>query len=143
MINFFTTFLTVFLVAAQVFATPIPMNKGDKAPSDGVFLPTATAADIMGRLESSQKTCDALSDAAVKKAVAPVDLKLKLCLDRNIFNNELSVSKLAAKDQYIQQLEKRVSDPGISRSWVLFGGLTLGVLLTIGAGIAMNNAAAN
>jgi hypothetical protein len=31
----------------------------------------------------------------------------------------------------------------VSRSWILMSGLAMGVLLTIGAGIAMNAAAAN
>lgn len=139
----FLSFLIFALATTQVFATPVAIQKGEPAPEDGVFLSTKLAADILGRLESSTATCDALTDAARKKATAPLDLKLNLCLDKDKFNQELFGAKIAAKDEYITQLEKRVADPGISRSWVLLGGITLGVLLTMAAGVAMNNAAAN
>ena len=128
---------------AQAPGTPTPLKKGEKAPADGIFLFTIDAARLLGNLQTADEKCSIVTKAAVDKAIAPVSLKLKLCSDQRSFDEKLASTKLEAKDQYIAQLEKRVADPGISRSWVLFSGLALGVLVTVGAGIAMNAAAAN
>jgi len=141
--SIFVYFLLVSFALAQAPGTPIPLAKGDKAPADGIFLFTIDAARLLGNLQSVDEKCSVVIEATVEKAKAPLDLKLKLCSDRQVFDKELSTVKLIAKDGYIQQLEKRVADPGASRSWVLISGLAMGVLLTIGAGIAMNAAAAN
>jgi len=139
----FIYFLLISTAFAQVPGTPIPLKKGEKAPADGVFLFTVDAAKLLGNLQSSDDRCLAITETAVEKAKAPLALKLRLCTDQVGLNQELTDTKLTAKDEYIQHLEKRVANPGISRSWVLFGGLVTGVLLTIGAGVAMNAAAAN
>jgi len=136
-------FSLISFAIAQVPGTPVPLKKGDEAPADGIFLFTIDAARLLGNLQTADEKCAVITGAAVEKAKAPLDLKLRLCIDQQTFNEQLSITKLAAKDEYIGQLEKRVADPGISRSWVLVSGLALGVLLTIGAGIAMNAAAAN
>ena len=128
---------------AQTPGTPVPLKKDEKAPADGIFLFTVDAAKLLGNLQTADEKCAIVTKAAVDKSIAPVKLKLKLCSDQRSFDEKLFSTKLKAKDQYITQLEKRVADPGVSRSWVLFSGLAVGVLLTVGAGIAMNAAAAN
>ncbi len=120
---------------------PIPIKAGDPAPYDGVLFTTEDAARLLANLEAQEATCQAQIEYEVTTAVNQTQLLLNNCQSALDIRTQLYDERLAFHTDYSEYLEKRLTKPKISPEVTLFIGILAGVGLTIGAGVAMNQAA--
>ena len=119
------------------------MSAGDPAPHDGVLFTTEDAARLLANLETQESTCQARIDYEVASAVNQTQLLLDNCQSALNIRTEMYEQRLAFQTDYNQYLENRLTKPKLSPEFTLFIGILAGVGLTIGAGVAMNQAAAS
>lgn len=112
-----------------------PMNKGEKAPFDGVLLDAAAAARVMVNQQEAEAKCQ----IEVEKEVATAEAKLELDLANLRASNEALEKELEVrtelKDEHIEFLEKEVgrnAKKANNGKWWLIGGVAIGIALTIG-----------
>ena len=122
-------------------ADPVPIKEGDPAPFDGVILTTEDAAVLLATLEQQQAQCQAQIDFAVSTAIAAKQLELNTCNSNFQIRTELYNTQLAGYRDYSVFLESRIAKPKLAPEFVLIIGILTGVGITIGAGVAMNQAA--
>jgi len=120
---------------------PIPISAGDPAPHDGVLFTTEDAARLLANLETQEATCQARVDYEVASAVNQTQLLLDNCQSSLDLRTQMYEQRLAFHTDYSNYLENRLTKPKISPELTLFIGILAGVGLTIGAGVAMNQAA--
>jgi hypothetical protein len=121
---------------------PIPIQEGEVAPFDGVILTTADAAILLANLEQQNERCQASIDLAVATAVAAKQLELDTCNSNFQIRTDLYNTQLSGYQDYSIFLEDRLTRPKLSPEWMLVIGIVAGVGITIGAGVAMNQASA-
>ena len=131
----------VFYPTLSYADDPIPIKEGDPAPFDGVILTTADAAVLLANLEQQQARCQANIDLAVSTAIAAKQLELDTCNSNFQIRTNLYDTQLAAYQDYNVFLEDRLTKPKFPPELVLVIGILTGVGITIGAGVAMNQAA--
>ena len=120
---------------------PISITAGEPAPHDGVLFTTEDAARLLANLETQESTCNAKIDYAVATAVNKVQLSLDNCQSSLDLRTQMYDDRLAFQTDYSDYLENRLTKPKLSPELTLFIGILAGVGLTIGAGVAMNQAA--
>jgi len=120
---------------------PIPVKEGDPAPFDGVILTTADAAVLLANLEQQTARCQANIDLAVLTATAAKQLELDTCNSNFTIRTDLYNTQLTGYRDYSIYLEERLTRPKLRPEWALVIGIVTGVGITIGAGVAMNQAA--
>ena len=121
---------------------PVPINEGDPAPFTGVILTTADAAVLLANLDQQTSRCQANIDLAVATAVAAKQLELDTCNSNFQIRTDFYNTQLTAYRDYNGYLEQRLTRPKLPPEWALVIGIVAGVGITIGAGVAMNQAAA-
>jgi len=131
----------IFYPTISYGAEPIPIKEGDPAPFDGVILTTTDAAVLLANLEQQQTRCQANIDLAVSTALAAKQLELDTCNSNFQIRTDLYETQLTGYRDYNIFLEERLTKPKLSPEWVLIIGIVTGVGITIGAGVAMNQAA--
>lgn len=119
---------------------PIPIKEGEAAPFDGVILTTTDAATLLANLEQQNERCQANIDLAVATAIAAKQLELDTCNSNFQIRTDLYNTQLTGYQDYSIFLEDRLTKPKLSPEWVLIIGIVTGVGITIGAGVAMNQA---
>ncbi len=142
--NLLCTYLCVWLIISPTIAyadDPTPIKAGDPAPHDGVLFTTEDAARLLANLEAQEATCQAQIEYEVATAVNQTQLLLNNCQSALDIRTQLYDERLAFHTDYSEYLEKRLTKPKISPEVTLFIGILAGVGLTIGAGVAMNQAA--
>ena len=122
---------------------PVAVEAGDVVPHSGVLFTTVDAARLLASLESQSATCDARAESEVALAVNRVQLTLDNCQSQLALRTQMYDQRLTFYNDYSQQLEARLTKPKLSPELTLFIGILAGVGLTIGAGVAMNQAAAS
>ena len=139
------SWLCVFLVfypAVSHAADPVPIKEGEPAPFDGVVLTTVDAAELLLTLEQQTARCQANIDLAVSTAVAAKQLELDTCNSNFQIRTDFYNTQLSGYRDYNVYLEERLTRPKLSPEWAMVIGIVAGVGITIGAGVAMNQAAA-
>ena len=119
---------------------PVPIKEGEPAPFDGVLLKTEDAATLLANLEQQNARCQANIDLAVSTASAAKQLELDTCNSNFEIRTELYNTQLAGYRDYSTFLENRIIKPKLAPEFVLIIGILTGVGITIGAGVAMNQA---
>jgi hypothetical protein len=137
---YFCSWLIVFPTLAYA-ADPIPVSAGDTVPHDGVLFTTEDAARLLASLETQEATCQARIDLDVASAVNEKQLLLNICESQLDLRTQMYEQRMTFYTDYSQQLEARLIKPKLSPEFTLFIGILAGVGLTIGAGVAMNQAA--
>ena len=146
----FNTLLVSWICAFLVFypaishasdPEPFPIKEGETAPFDGVLLRTTDAATLLSNLEQQNERCQANIDLAVSTAVAAKQLQLDTCNSNFNIRSELYTTQLQAYQDYTVVLEDRLTKPKLGQHWILLIGIATGVGITVGAGVAMNQAA--
>lgn len=122
-------------------ADPFPIKEGEAAPFNGVLLRTADAANLLANLEQQEQRCQANIDIAVATAVAAKQLELDTCSSNLTIRTDLFNTQVTAYKDYTLVLEDRLAKPKLATHWVLLIGIVSGVGITVGAGVAMNQAA--
>ena len=147
----FNTLLVSWICAFLVFypaishasePEPFPIKEGEAAPFDGVLLRTADAATLLSNLEQQTARCQANIDLAVSTAVAAKQLQLDTCNSNFQIRTDFYNTQLSGYRDYNVYLEERLTRPKLSPEWAMVIGIVAGVGITIGAGVAMNQAAA-
>lgn len=124
-------FILLFFLPWQVLAQA-PLNKGEKAPEDGVFLTKVEAAGLIAEresykeklnfeLEEQQKKSDVICNA--EKEVK--DIKLSIEQEKNA---DIITLKDKQIDNLYKELEKESGDYGM---WWFIGGATVGSIASI------------
>ena len=144
----FSTIITAWICAFLIFhpaisyaADPVPIKEGEPAPFDGVILTTPDAAVLLANLEQQNVRCQASIDLAVSTAIAAKQLELDTCNSNFVIRTDLYNTQLAGYRDYSIYLEERLTRPKLRPEWALVIGIVAGVGITIGAGVAMNQAA--
>jgi hypothetical protein len=137
---YFCAWLIIFPTLAHG-ADPQPIEAGDPAPFSGVLFATEDAARLLVNLEQQETACQARIDFAISEAIAAKNLLLNTCNSNLEIRTEMYELQLAGYRDYSDFLEKKAVSPGLPREWVLVIGILAGVGVTIGAGVAMNQAA--
>ena len=148
--KFFNTLVVSWVCAFLVFypavahagdPDPFPIKEGEAAPFDGVLLRTTDAANLLSNLEQQNQRCQASIDFAVTTAVTAKQLQLDTCNSNLNIRTDLYDTQIAAYKDYTVVLEERLAKPKLATHWVLLIGIATGVGITVGAGVAMNQAA--
>jgi hypothetical protein len=138
------TWICIFLAIYPVIsyaADPVPIKEGEVAPFDGVIITTVEAAILLASLEQQTERCQANINLAVSTAVAAKQLELDTCNSNFAIRTDLYNAQLTGYRDYSIYLEERLTRPRLAPEWMLVIGIVTGVGITIGAGIAMNQAA--
>lgn len=125
-------------IADKTLGRISPLQKGQKAPFNGVLLDASAAAKLMVDQQEAENTCQ----IEVNKQVALTKAKLELDLanlraSNKALKNELDV-RISLKDEHINFLEKeaiRNAKKANNGKWWLIGGVAGGILLSIGAAL--------
>jgi len=139
-----TAWICVFLIlhpAISYAGDPVPIKEGDPAPFDGVILTSPDAAILLATLEQQTQRCQASIDLAVLTAISAKQLELDTCNSNFTIRTDLYNTQLTGYRDYSIYLEERLTRPKLSSEWALVIGIVAGVGITIGAGVAMNQAA--
>ena len=125
--------LTSSSVLAQEAAVK-SLVKGDRAPFNGTLMNQEAVGDLLFRLNSSEKICDAKIEKqfSIQKSSCDLSLdKLKAANDFQIsvYKNQ-NVFLKCQIDISVKQLEKS----NVAAEWWFAGGFALGALATIAAG---------
>ena len=142
--NLFCVYFCSWLIAFPTLtyaADPIPVSEGDTVPFDGVLFTNEDAARLLASLETQESTCQARIEHEVATAVNEKQLLLNICESNLNLRTQMYEQRLVFYTDYSQQLESRLTKPKLSPELTLFIGILAGVGLTIGAGVAMNQAA--
>ena len=137
---YFCAWLIIFPTLAHG-ADPQPIQEGEPAPFSGILFSTQDAARLLVDLEQQDIACQARIDLSVAESIAAKQLLLDTCNSNLGIRTEMYELQLAGYRDYNAFLEKKAVSPGLSREWVLIIGILTGVGVTIGAGVAMNQAA--
>ena len=140
--KFITTFILIFALVfpASIFAQEISPNspvvldlqKGQKAPFDGVLLNSAAAAKILTDKKFTPEECQIEIDFELAQQKAKLDLLLK--------SIELSLQAEKAKgallfkikDVEIDRLQNLAMErPNNYSEWWLAGGVIVGIVLSV------------
>lgn len=124
-------FTLLFFLPLQVLAQT-PLDKGEEAPEDGVFLTKVEAANIIVEresfkeklkfeLEEQQKRSDVICNA--EKEVKDIKLSIQQEKNKDI---------LSIKDKQIENLYKELEkESGDYSMWWFIGGATVGTVASI------------
>ena len=143
LVNFLCAYVCAWLVIFPAVAhgdEPTPVQEGEVAPFSGVLFPTLDAARLLADLEQQETVCQARVDLAVTEAIAAKQLLLDTCQSNLQIRTEMHELQLSGYRDYTNFLEQKHARPGLSKEWVLVIGILTGVGITIGAGVAMNQA---
>ena len=143
LINILCAYFCAWLVIFPAIAhgdEPTPIQAGEEAPFNGILFPTLDAARLLADLEQQDVACQARIELAVTEAIAAKQLLLDTCNSNLNIRTNMYDLQLAGYRDYTNFLEKKAVQPGLSREWVLVIGILTGVGITIGAGVAMNQA---
>ena len=114
---------------------PIVMDlkKGQRAPFNGVFLNSMAAAGMLANQKFTEEDCRLSTEYELEKQKARLDLMLqsvKLSLEST---ESKYTSLLEIKDDEISRLQEiSLESPNDYSTWWFVGGVTAGVLLSIG-----------
>ncbi len=143
MIKFLSIFLVFSLIASPIMAQEAAvksLERGDKAPFSGTLMNQQAVGDLLIKLNTSEKICQARIDkeADVQRANCSLAVdKLKIANDFQISvyksQNDFLKSQI---DLSVKQLKKR----NAASEWWFVGGFALGALATIAAGYLINKA---
>lgn len=123
-----------------------PMNKGDKAPFNGVLLDAEAAAKIIVNQKEAENKCK----IEIEKEVGIAEAKLLLDLEnikasRDALQKELDV-RVKLKNEHIEFLENQAvknSKKASNGKWWLIGGIAIGIALTIGGAFVIREVRGN
>ena len=144
-------FCCLLLIAAPCFATPATtsnpglvtqLDKGKKAPFDGILLSDTAAAKLFAEIKFSKKECDLLLKKEVDLISAVNTGKIKsLELQLQIHTKKFE-DMIAVRDDRINFLEKNYSPPAWyerNELWLTMG-VVVGIGITVAAGYAIGQA---
>ena len=143
LINILFAYFCAWLVIFPTLAhgdEPTPIQEGELAPFSGILFPTIDAAKLLSSLEQQESACQARIELGIAEALAANQLLLDTCTSNLQIRTDMYDLQLSGYRDYTNFLEKKAVQPGISREWVLVIGILTGVGITIGAGVAMNQA---
>jgi len=125
--------LMVALFASTSWAQEIvPLNKGQKAPFDGVILDKSAAAEIISKDEVSKEDCQNKTEYAVSKATNTCILNKNLAESSLRIERETGKKLLILKNQEIDRLNKKLESAGVDWGPLWFaGGTTIGVVVSL------------
>ena len=125
--------LLLTLFAQASFAQEIvPLNKGEKAPFDGVMLDKSAAAQIISKDEVSTEECANKTEYEVSKATNTCILNKNLAESSLRIERETGKKLLILKNQEIDRLNKKLEDAGTDWGPLWFaGGTTIGVVVSL------------
>ena len=117
------------------------LKEGEHAPFAGTLFNTEAAARILSELKFGEEECKIKTDAALKFQRAESDLKFNTLQASYNSLNYKHTELIRIKDGQIAFYEKEVLRRKISPElWYLLG-IGSGVVITIGAGYALNQVA--
>lgn len=120
-----------------------PLEKGERAPFDGVLLDPAAAAKLMVDQQEADNKCQIEINKHVETEKAKLQLDLaNMKASRDALKKELAI-RMSIKDEHIKFLENdAVKNAKKSQNsvWWFMGGLAGGILLSIGAAFIIREA---
>ena len=129
--------LCVLLIAPPIYAQEAvvkSLKKGNAAPFDGTLMNQEAVGEILLKLNSSEKICNAKLDREIKVQQSGCSLSIDKLKIANDF--EISIYKNQKKflqgqlDLSVKQLKKR----NVRTEWWFAGGFLLGAVATVAAG---------
>ena len=141
--KFLSIFLVFSLVACPVLAQESAvksLEKGDKAPFSGTLMNQQAVGDLLIKLNTSEKICQARID----KETGIQRANCSLAVDKLKIANDFQISVYKSQNDFlksqidlsVKQLKKR----NAASEWWFVGGFALGALATIAAGYLINKA---
>ena len=134
LVSFLIIFSLIFSPALAQESAVKSLNKGDKAPFSGTLMNQQAVGELLVKLNSTEKICQARIEKETKMQRANCSLsvdKLKIANDFQISvyksQNDFLKSQI---DLSVKQLKKKSS----ATEWWFVGGFVLGALATVGAG---------
>jgi len=125
--------LTITLFAnASMSQEIVPLNKGDKAPFDGVILDKSAAAEIISKDEVSKEECESKTEYEVSKATNTCILNKNLAESSLRIERETNKKLTILKNQEIDRLNKKLEASGVDWGPLWFaGGTAIGVVVSL------------
>ena len=122
----------VFFSFASFSQEIVPIDKGAKAPFDGVLLDKAAASEIISKDEVSKEDCDNKTDYAVSKATNSCVLKKDIAESSLRIERETNKKLIILKNQEIDRLNKKLEDAGTDWTSLWFGaGTVVGIAMSL------------
>mgnify|MGYP003627701587 CR=1 FL=1 len=135
-----TIFLILIMPAIAFAETPqiSPLNKNDRAPFSGVLYNPIAVAELVAQREALIKQHQAFMELLEKQLQAKCDLEVdNLSAEVDICNDRYG-HMVGIKDTQIKQLQDLALERPKSHSqWWFAGGITTGILITIGVAYAI------
>ena len=135
-----TIFLILIMPAIAFAETPqiSPLNKNDRAPFSGVLYNPTAVAELVAQREALIKQHQAFMELLEKQLQAKCDLEVdNLSAEVDICNDRYG-HMVGIKDTQIKQLQDLALERPKSHSqWWFAGGITTGILITIGVAYAI------
>lgn len=122
-------FLITLLFSSIVFAQ-VPLEKGDPAPDDGVFLTNEETAKIIAEKNAAEKLCIIDKDYLVKTE------KQQCILDKKLLQNEVEYQKekykkiMEIRDDSEKELYRQLGNSGNNMYWFA-GGAAAGAVAVV------------
>jgi len=129
----FVTLCTVVFFSFASFAQEIvPIDKGAKAPFDGVILDKEAAAKIISSDEVSAEECANKTEYAVSKETNVCVLKKDIAESSLRIERETNKKLLILKNQEIDRLNEKLEKAGVDWGPLWFaGGSAVGVVMSL------------
>ena len=129
----FIAICTVILFSFPSFAQEIvPLDKGSKAPFDGVLLDKEAAAKIISSDEVSTEECDNKTEYAISKATNSCVLKKDIAESSLRIERETNKKLVILKNQEIDRLNEKLENAGTDWAPLWFaGGSVVGVAMSL------------
>jgi len=129
----FISLCTVLLFSfASLGQEIVPLDKGAKAPFDGVLLDKAAASEIISKDEVSAEECDNKTDYAVSKATNSCVLKKDIAESSLRIERETNKKLIILKNQEIDRLNKKLEEADTDWTSLWFGGgAVVGVVMSL------------
>ena len=128
----------ISIVIFALFATTtmaqeiVPLNKGDKAPFDGVILDKSAAAEIISKDEVSKEECQNKTEYEVSKATNGCILDKNLAESSLRIERETNKKLTILKNQEIDRLNKKLEASGTDWTSLWFGaGTVVGIAMSL------------
>tara|TARA_R110000824_G_scaffold98663_3_gene235300 strand:+ start:4900 stop:5343 length:444 start_codon:yes stop_codon:yes gene_type:complete len=110
----------------------VPINKGDKAPFDGVILDKSAAAEIISKDELSKEECQNKTEYEVSKSTNTCILNKNIAESSLRIERETNKKLTILRNQEIDRLNKRLQEAGVDWGPLWFaGGTTIGIAVSL------------
>ena len=129
-------FIAICTVVLFSFASTaqeiVPLDKGSKAPFDGVLLDKTAAAQILSKDEVSKEECDNKTDYAISKATNSCVLKKDIAESSLRIERETSKKLVILKNQEIDRLNRKLEETDADWTSMWFGaGTVVGIVMSL------------